>query len=499
MGAGLFGCGRSGSPAVQKLALIPFENLSGDAALDWVTAGAPAVLSSQLSGLPNLVVVTGGALRDAYLQGATRVVHGYLTSRGGKQPHFEATVEDLGSRKTIQHFSGDGAVLSVLDEIAHTIDPGARPFPVADPLAVEAWVKALRTQAGFEDAAARAPDFGLLYVTWAEILAGKNDRAGALRVVTQALARTSLHGDVDRARLELMKADFEGNVAARADAFDKVARLAPNDVNAIRGAADGNFNGRRYAAAIAQYRAAVKLEPENYSLLNQIGYAQALSGDLAGGKQTLEEYARQPGQDANGLDSLGEIHFLHGKFAEAEKYFLQAHEKNPALTSGFDLYKAALARWLAGDPAGADGLHQKYVEFRAKQVAGPPTMGPRELLQAQWEWTTGRAEAAGRRLENRPEYAAQFILWKGESAKLPPPFSLLASRKFSEASEIWKRAYEQSNPSTDALPRTMYAWCLSETGHKAEAKELLKYYAIPQQTDGIFATLVYPRFVELRK
>ena len=444
------------------------------------------------------MVLPGAAVRDAYLQGATRVLHGYITARNGKL-HLEASIEDLETRKTVLHYANSDGALRAIDGLAHSIDPAAHAFPVTDPQAIESWVKAVRTQQGYEEAAARAPDFGLLYVTWAESLSAKNDKEGALRVIQQALARPTLKGDIDRARLELIKADLEGNLPARGDAFDKVAKLSPNDVNAIAAAAETNFRLRRFPAAIEQYRAALALQPESSALENQIGYAQALSGDLAGGKQTLEQYSKRPGQEANGLDSLGEIHFYHGKFAEAEKYFLQSHEKNPAANAGYDLYKAALAHWLAGDIAGADALHQKYADFLTKQSRNVPTVGPRELLQARWEWTTGRAAAARRRIENRPEYAALLVLWNEEAAKLPPPFALLAARKFAEAEPVWKKAYEQSSPSTDALSRTLYAWCLSETGHKPEAKELLKYYAIPQQSDGIFVSLIYPRFLELRK
>ncbi len=463
-----------------------------------MATAAPAVLSNQLAGLPKIVVLTGGALRDAYLQGATRIVHGYVTRRRGKL-HVEANVENLETRKTVLHFSTSDELLAAFAGVAHAIDPGARAFPVTDPAVVEAWIKAIRSQSGFAEVAARAPDFGLLYVTWAESLAARNDRDGALRVVAQALARPTLIGAADRALLELIKVGPDGAASARAEAFDKVAKLSPSDTNTVRGAADANFHARRYDQAIAQYRAAFALEPRNYPLLNLVGYAQALKGDLAGGRQSIEEYGRLPGQEANGFDSLGEIHFFHGKFAEAEKYFLEAHAQNPAMIGGYDLLKAALARWLAGDAAAADALHLRYVEFIVKQIPGPPVMGPRELLLAQWEWMTARPDAARRRLENRPEYAAQLILWTGEAARLPPPFALLAARKFSEAAEIWKKAYDQSNPSTDGVARTMYAWCLSETGKKAEAKELLKYYPLPQQSDGVFASLVVPRFVELRK
>ncbi|MEO8028578.1 MAG: tetratricopeptide repeat protein, partial [Bryobacteraceae bacterium] len=359
-------CKRGVAPnAFQRLALIPFENLSGDSTLDWVSTAAPAVLSNQLTGIPKTVVIIGGAVRDAYAQGATEVLHGYITRRAGAL-RIDAQIEDLTSHKTVERFEDSGGAVATLDKLAHAIDPAAHAFPIQDPTVLEAWVKAVRAQAGFEDVVSRAPDFALLYLTWTESLVAHNDRAGALKVIETALTRPSLKGDTDRARLELMKAELEADVPGRAAAFARLAKLTPGDPNAVRGAAEANFRARRFPQAVEAYRAAIALDPNNAAVLNLMGYAQALGGDLAGARATLEEYAKRPGQESNGLDSLGEVHFFHGKFAEAEKYFLQSHEKNPALISGYGLFKAALSRRLAGDAPGADALDKLYIEYRAR-------------------------------------------------------------------------------------------------------------------------------------
>ncbi|MEO8027283.1 MAG: hypothetical protein ABI823_12460, partial [Bryobacteraceae bacterium] len=142
---------------------------------------------------------------------------------------------------------------------------------------------------------------------------------------------------------------------------------------------------------------------------------------------------------------------------------------------------------------------KRYIEYRAGQSKGLPADSVKTILLAQWEWMTGRPDAAKLRLANRPEFAAQLILWNGEAAKLPPPYAFLALRRFEDALPLWRKAYELSDPSQDGLARTLYAWCLAETGHSAEAKDLMKYYPIPPQADGIFATLIYPRALGLRK
>jgi hypothetical protein len=79
-------------------------------------------------------------------------------------------------------------------------------------------------------------------------------------------------------------------------------------------------------------------------------------GNLDEAKSTFEQYGKRSGQAINALDSLGEAMFLNGRFGDAEKTFLDAYRKDPSFLEGVDLWKAAHARWLAGDLSGADQL-----------------------------------------------------------------------------------------------------------------------------------------------
>ena len=112
-------------------------------------------------------------------------------------------------------------------------------------------------------------------------------------------------------------------------------------------------------------------------------------------QKSFERYGRDPAHKANALDSQGEASFLNGRFAEAEKYFLEAHAKSSAMLGGGDLLKAAYARWLQGDLAGADQLFSRYLTFRNQQK-DPLTV----WRQAVWEYSTGRQAAAIARLSN---------------------------------------------------------------------------------------------------
>ena len=67
---------------MQRVAFLPLENLSGDAALDWISSAGPKIVTDELlGGGARAVPLQVGALRDAYASGATQLVHGYVEKR----------------------------------------------------------------------------------------------------------------------------------------------------------------------------------------------------------------------------------------------------------------------------------------------------------------------------------------------------------------------------------------------------------------------------------
>jgi len=124
------------------------------------------------------------------------------------------------------------------------------------------------------------------------------------------------------------------------------------------------MRARDFPGAVRAYDAALKIEPTNTTLWNAKAYAQAHANDLDGALKSIDEYRRLAPNDANASDSLGEIYFFFGKFPEAERAFLEAQQKNPAMLGGGDLYRAGLAKSFTADLPGADAHFKKYEEFR---------------------------------------------------------------------------------------------------------------------------------------
>jgi len=466
---------------VDRLALLPFENLTGDASLDWIASAGPSIVGAEITGAVNILPIRVDTVRGAYLNRATQFVHGYFTRRGASL-HFQLEIEDSARHKMIGAQAADGTVLFAMNDLARKLAPGARPFSTANPEAVAAWGRG-----EFERAITLDPDFGTGWTYWAQQLASTGKQAEAGAVATRALARPSLRSPVDRAQLQLIAATIDKDVAARNTALSALVEMSPNDISLLGALAETETLARRFSRAADLYRKILAIDPGNAVALNSLGYAEANAGHVEAATKALEQYGKSLEQSTNSLDSLGEVQFMNGRFAEAERYFQQAYRRDPRFLAGATLMKAAYARWLGGDLAGADAIFDHYRDDRMNQK--DPTATWRE---ATWLYATGRREKAIAKLmeasADQPQLVQkQLAVWRGE-AQAPKDLATL------------KKLYDAAVPPNDGEFRTFYAAALAGDGKKSEATALLQRWPLPDSGgDPLFQSLVYPEFMELRR
>ncbi len=409
---------------------------------------------------------------DAYLQQAVRIVHGYFTRRGDGL-RFEVETEDAAKHKISDPHEFAGSTLSAMTAAARSIDPAAKEFSSSKEDAVDAW-----GHRDFEKAVSIDPDFGAAWLAWLESELAQRNTSQAMETADRALARTSLRGDLDRARIELIAANLHNDSSRRLQALRTLVKET-NDRATTLVLAQAEVNARDFNAAIATLQSVLAATSDDSSALLSLGYAQAYAGAVDAAKSTLERYGRLPGQKPNSLDSLGEAYFMNGRFAEAENYFLEAQQSNPGFLGGSDLLKAAYAHWLGGDLPGADAIAARYLAAQKNDPWGA----------AAWFFATGRREQAEANLKRvaDPNLAQrQLAIWR---ASLPADLETLKAR------------YEQSPPSEDNTFRTFYAAALAKAGRKDEARKLVARWPLPapQNGDPLVETLVFPTFLEVRK
>ena len=339
---------------------------------------------------------------EALLAGAARIMYGEYTVRMGKL-EASVTVEDPRAARMVRTFTVSapaGDVLGAASAIARQIDPKATAYLTRSGEALADYIRALESsdagvmEKGLSAAIAADPDFPSPYGLLAQVRAQRGDTAGASAVVEQALSRGSGMRPVDRARLELEGAEIARDLNARYSALLKLVQLDPSDPTVWRAIGESALNRHDYKRAMEAYQKTAGLEPNDAATWNALGYAATYAGDLDAGTSALRRYQALAPADANPLDSLGDIYFASGKLAEAEKFYLEAYQKDPNFNGQGALLKCAMTRLYAGDIAAADQAANRYFDARSK--AKDPIL---DYRRAQWMWLTGRRKEGYRQMQ----------------------------------------------------------------------------------------------------
>ncbi len=464
----------------RRVAVVRFENLSGDARLDWIGPALSESLMFQLTGT-QINPAAASTLRGAISSGKSEIVQGYFSGSGARL-HVRAVIENNVTHRTEKEASADGGnVIELADSIAHQIEPAARGPATHSLAALQAFSEAIvksdaaraphvapvveerptREVAGndspisapgsrdFEKAIAADPDFAPVYLAWVEVLMAHGDVQQARQVLVQAAQHSGSFPAIERERLALAGAVMSGDRAGNLSALEALTRLTPADPSVFRQIAEIDVAAHAYPKAVAEYGQALERDPDDIVLLNQLGYTQSYARDLQGATATLERYRALRPQEPNPFDSLGDVYYYLGHFKEAAGYYAQAYGKDPAFLSGGELYKAAWANLMNGDAKSADDLFSKYIA--AQQQQHDPLVVYR---QAQWEFLTGHRKQALAKLADFAKTAqggaadiaaSQLAIWNLETGNPQ------AARAWGRESRIWRRACSNSACSVRAV------------------------------------------------
>ncbi len=470
-------CSRGLAPSGPvRLAILRFENLSGDAGADWIGRALPEILQSGLEADRNIYTIPSqrlaatnaslGARRPgvpgisaertaAMLLRANRLLYGQYSQARGRL-RARVTTEDAATGQIAGVFeasANENDVGTLAASLARQISGQNLQIRVPPAGVLRPYAQAL--EAGdaaassrlLEHAIAAGPDFGPPYRYLAELKIRARDPRGAAGLLESALSHGPALGDAERARIALSLAAIRNDLAARRSAAESLTALEPQDPANWQILGETAMAQRDAPAAANAYRKVTVLEPSDANAWNQLGYAACYADDLTGGLEALRKYqALRPG-DPNAADSMGELNLIHGRFAEAEKIFLENARKNPGFLNGGDFHKAAMARLMTGDIRGATPIANEYLELREK--AQDPSAG---YYRAQWSWLTGKRKEAiaelertatslenGRFRESASQAYTELAIWR----------LMLGNRE--EARQAAARAAAQAGPATSGM------------------------------------------------
>jgi TolB-like protein/Tfp pilus assembly protein PilF len=324
------------SSEINMVAVLPFENATGDSANEYLSDGISDSLINKLAGLKGLHVISrtsAFALKGLKLDpmkiasklGADALLLGSLTQHGST---LSITAELVNGRDAT-HLWGEkyarsaDDVLMVEGEIATTIAKalhqqlsGAEQGQLAhndtsDPEAYRLYLKGreflLGTQAEmdksvdyFQQAVARAPDYALAHAGLGEAYARQaflraGDRAGALGKARAAVTRAlELDPNLAEAHAALGDIDafFEWDWAGADTEYRRAIALSPGDSD-VHESYGAFLNGQdRLGEGLAQSREAARLDPLSVGPFHDIAINAMVRGDYAaaaaGFRRTIE-------------------------------------------------------------------------------------------------------------------------------------------------------------------------------------------------------------------
>ena len=160
-------------------------------------------------------------------------------------------------------------------------------------------------------------------------------KGSAIRRVKELAAARAAHPDaIDAAEIDY-RCCLGCRVAwmRRAKALETLTRLTPADATRFRELAELKLAERQFQEAAQNYEAAARWSRIKPTFGTKWVMRTPLPGiwRMRGGRWSVTGSCS--GQsNFNALDSLGEVNFFLGDFSSAEKYFLEAQEKNPRCT-----------------------------------------------------------------------------------------------------------------------------------------------------------------------
>jgi tetratricopeptide (TPR) repeat protein/TolB-like protein/predicted Ser/Thr protein kinase len=355
------GLGASGRPAI---AVMYFEDHSGDEEIRWLAKGVPTMLLTDLAQIPGLDVVSSQRLHEilkklgqenveaideslvseiARRSGAGAVVMGSIF-KSGANIRIDVQVEDVGSGRLLSAHSARGSdVFPLVDELTGGIQaslqlgdqPAVRPIAEVTTASLEAFrlysegLQAYDMAAArelFEEAVKVDPSFAMAYFRLAEIFVRPNPALSE-----QYYQKVFEHMDrlPDRQRL-LVQAkyanDAEGNPEKALELLETLVTRYPEEADGHQALAVIYFQSNQRQKALAAFERGVKAVPHSGWLHNLYGSALRQEGRYAEAFRELEAYVRLNPEDPNSYDSLAEAYLTTGQPDRALEHYARALE-----------------------------------------------------------------------------------------------------------------------------------------------------------------------------
>jgi len=132
----------------------------------------------------------------------------------------------------------------------------------------------------------------------------------------------------EKYQIDRLEAGFSGDRRKTIEVSQQWLQKYPDDLDANLNLAGIYFTLQNFDQAVHYYQKVLTIDPKYKMAYNILGYIYAYTGDYSNAITTLNKYKELAPDEPNPYDSIGEIYLFQGDYKQAEKHFKQAISVN---------------------------------------------------------------------------------------------------------------------------------------------------------------------------
>ncbi len=367
-----------GKAVERSIAVIPFQNQTGDKSYDYLQAAIPNLLISSLEQSKYLQVTTFERLRDLLRQAGREqtdlidselgfqlcrkdnidalVVGSYV--KAGDTFATDVKIYDVRTGKLLKSATARGAgAQTILDkqidqlsrDISRGVGLGRKAAEEAKVQVAEAQTPSLEAYRYFtlgkesldklyyedarqslEKAVELDPQFAMAHLLFYKLYVNRNSLQLAIQALEKAKAFSTRAPEKERLYIEATYARrVEKNADKELGLLREIAARYPKEKEVHSSLFAAYQMKKMYPEALAEADKALELDPKWAFMLNQTAYLYMGMGDFGKAELYLKKAVAVAPEDANPLDSLGYLYFRTGRLDEAVAQYKEAVRIKP--------------------------------------------------------------------------------------------------------------------------------------------------------------------------
>jgi len=355
----------------RAVAVLFFENQTGDQNLEWLQKGLTEMFIRSLSQSSSLSVLSTDRIFEIMKQAgqsstAQRLdfelaaivskeanVEAVLTgaiSRHGDSLQINVKVHEPNQGKILkeEHVEGKdlNAIFAMVDQLTEKVKNSlavslekqelAKSIADLSTRSLQAWrhytagmdfdQKAMRNEAieHFQKAVEADPTFVAAYYRLSLYLFSQGEREKGYEAFAKLKALRPKATAREQYQIDWLESSVQRDLGSVIDISKRWLEKNPNDVDAYFTLGDIHFSLQNYDEALSYYQSILAIDPKYKMAYNQLGYCYARKGDLANAVAIMKQYQSLAPDEPNPFDSMGEIYFNYGDYPSAEKNLRRA-------------------------------------------------------------------------------------------------------------------------------------------------------------------------------